>query len=164
MNGSSTLNKKVAGVARLVKEGSNNPIIQRLAIRIVERTIFGGERSYFEEWKALHDWARIHIDYTPQRLGQDRFQSAPQTLQKQAGDCEDFTILLGSMGSSLGLPYKLRVASPDRIRWLHIYLIGGYPPNRPRSWIPVDASATSKPIGWENVTRYRHWRDFSPKV
>lgn len=159
-----TLNEKVNRVASMIDRGSRHPIVQTLAVRVVERTVLGGERTYFGEWRALHDWARGNIDFVKERPGRDRFQEAPETIRLGKGDCEDFTILLGAMGSHLGLPYKLRVASPDKVRWLHIYLMGGYPPGRPQVWIPVDAAAISKPIGWENTSKYKHWKDFTPRT
>lgn len=159
-----TLKDKVSRVGEMIDRGSRHPLVQSLAVKIVERTLLGGERSYFAEWQALHDWSRSHIDFVPQRPGRDHFQEAPETIRLEKGDCEDFTILLGSMANHLGLPYKLRVASPDKVRWLHIYLMGGYPPGHPRSWIPVDASAKTRSIGWENTTKYKYWKDFSPRT
>lgn len=156
-----TLKHKVGEVWKMIKRGSDNPVVQRLSLSIIERTVLGGERFYHGEWRSLHDWARVNIQYVPQRAGRDRFQEAVETLSTGKGDCEDFTILLGAMGDHLGLPYRIRVASPDGFRWLHVYLIGGYPPGRPKKWVAVDASAQTKPIGWENTVRYKHWRTFS---
>lgn len=159
-----TLRQKVGQVWTMIQRGSDHPIVQRLAVRIIEKTVLGGERSYFGEWRSLHDWARSNIDYVPQRPGRDRFQEAEETLALGKGDCEDFTILLGAMGQHLGLPSKVRVASPDGLRWRHVYLMGGYPPRRPRSWVAVDASSQTKPIGWQNVVKYRYWKDFFPRT
>lgn len=155
-----SLQRKVNKVWVMIERGSNNPVIQQLAVKFLSKELFGAPLAAWDVWKGIHEWAQRHIDFVPEHPGRDRFQEATETLRLGKGDCEDFTILLGSVARHLGLPLRLRVASPDRYRWLHIYPVGGYPSINPSQWISVDASAKTKPIGWENTTKYHFFRDY----
>jgi hypothetical protein len=67
-------------------------------------------------------------------------------LELRAGDCDDMTILLGSLLESIGHPVRLVLTGPDPLRpglFSHIYL----EVNLRGDWIPCDATMPH-PLGW----------------
>ena len=67
--------------------------------------------------------------------------------------CDDYSIVLGSLLGAIGYPVRLRVirthdAGLPRGEFNHIYALVGLPPNAPQKWVPLDASV-SEPAGWE---------------
>ena len=65
--------------------------------------------------------------------------------------CDDFTILLGSMFQSVGYPVKCRVVRTKQAReWDHIYLMVLLPPRGgpDAKWMAADASVDAE-FGWE---------------
>jgi hypothetical protein len=67
-------------------------------------------------------------------------------LELRAGDCDDMTILLGTMLESIGHPIRLVIVGPDISRpklFSHIYLEVKYK----NKWIPLDATMPF-PMGW----------------
>jgi transglutaminase-like putative cysteine protease len=81
------------------------------------------------------DIFRVELLHTPRRM-----------LELRAGDCDDMSILLGSMLISTGHPVRLVLVGfrPDKPHmYSHIY-----PEVNVRGrWIPIDATV-SHPIGW----------------
>ena len=65
-------------------------------------------------------------------------------------NCDDGTILLGSMLRAVGYPVRLRVIQDNAsTTWSHIYLLVGTPPMGPTRWVALDWSVPDKPPGWE---------------
>lgn len=155
------LEMKVGQVAGMINRGSRNPVIQTIAERLTLKAL---RKRRHQESSAilgeLHEWAQETIDYKAQQGDKDHFQDPLETLQLREGDCEDFTIILGSMTTYLGIPTIMRVVSKDNKNWRHIYAVAGLPSGNPRYWIPLDASARSKPMGWQNTKSYRYYKDF----
>lgn len=50
----------------------------------------------------------------------ERFQTPPNTWKDQAGDCDDFTTLIGSLLEAVGVPVKV-VGMKVNGKWKHVY-------------------------------------------
>jgi len=116
---------------------------------------------------AFH-YVRRNVRYTRDHVTHDTFQAPHRTLQYRAGDCDDQTILLGSLLRAVGIPVKLR------IYWLrstgkpgHIALRANVGRGR---WITLDPTVDrirvggrKRPIapGWEaDETLVSSYRDY----
>ena len=65
-------------------------------------------------------------------------------------NCDDSTIVLGSMLQSVGYPVRMRVIrTKDSSEWNHIYLLVQVPPSGTNGkWMALDASV-DRPAGWQ---------------
>lgn len=91
-----------------------------------------------------------NVKYVRDYEGLDTYQTAYRTLQWGMADCDDFSILLASMLMSIGIPVKLRIIKTIKdTDWSHIYILAGLPPQKPKHWIPLDASVKESYVGWE---------------
>lgn len=64
-------------------------------------------------------------------------------------NCDEGSVLLGSMILAIGGQVKLRVIqAKGASTWSHVYLLVGLPPGAPTRWVPLDWSVR-KPAGWE---------------
>jgi len=141
-----------------IHEGRKDPTIRTLVARILSRRRGGSwvvpPRAWDKEVKALFEYVQNKVRYTRDVYGLDTYQRAVRTLQLGIGDCDDQTILLGSMLQAAGYPIALKIISTkDSEGFNHIYLLVGLPPTAPQKWMPLDPSMPY-PAGWE-VPRYK---------
>ncbi len=105
-------------------------------------------------YKDLYSEVRSRARYTRDTYKKELFQRGHNTLELRMGDCDDLTILLGSLYMTVGYGVILRIVGLGGNTYQHIYLLVGTPPEDPQEWIPVDPSRDEGP-GWEiteNVT------------
>jgi len=67
--------------------------------------------QYFDELSALHLWVQSHVRYTKDPVDVEYIQTPEQTMLSGVGDCDDFTVLLGSLAESIGHPIDIKVVS-----------------------------------------------------
>jgi transglutaminase-like putative cysteine protease len=139
-------------IADLIRSGAKDFYVRQKAIQIFrERGVPARDR--FGEVRALFEWVHDNIRYTRDIFRVELLHSARRMLELRAGDCDDMTILLGSMLVSTGHPVRLVLAGfrPDRPHvYSHVYPevhVG-------RRWIAIDAS-TDRPIGWAPPARWK---------
>ena len=132
-------------IARLIKQGARDFQVRQTAIDILlQRGV--KPKDYVGEIKALFDWTQQNIRYTKDTVRVEVLHSARRMLQLRAGDCDDFTILLGAMLEAIGHPVRLILIGPNPLRrgvFSHIYL-EAFCKGR---WIPLDATM-SYAMGW----------------
>lgn len=143
--------------------GKREPRIHQIASDVITQKQNGNwkiqERDWDKEVDALFNYVREHVRYTSDTFGVETFQKAGRTLQLKKGDCDDLSILLGSLLQSIGYPVILRVVGLGGNYYQHVYVVAGIPPNNPKVWKPLDASRPEGP-GWEireNVTLQRDY-------
>lgn len=113
------------------------------------------EKDYDAEIRALFMAVRdansdLALRYTRDHVEVDQYHSAEKLMALKGGDCDDGTILLGSMLRAVGYPVRLRVIQDNAsTTWSHIYLLVGTPPMGPTRWVALDWSVPDKPPGWE---------------
>jgi hypothetical protein len=137
--------RTVAHIQALIRAGTKNFYVRQKAIDILlERGV--RPKDYLGEVKALFEWVQRYIRYTKDPFRLEVLHSARRMLELRAGDCDDFSILLGAMLEAIGHPVRLVVTGPDPLRprlFSHVYLEVYY---RGR-WIPLDATMPHS-MGW----------------
>lgn len=132
-------------IQRIIYEGIKDFYVRQKAIDIlIERGI--RPKDYLGEIKALFEWVQKNVRYTKDPFRVEVLHTPRRMLELRAGDCDDITILLGSMLESIGHPIRLVIVGPDISRpklFSHIYLEVKYK----HKWIPLDATMPF-PIGW----------------
>lgn len=137
-----------------IHEGKRDPLVHQVVSEILTT---GGNgwvppRNALAEISAIFDFVQKNIRYTRDAYGEDTFKRARRVLQLQTGDCDDMSILIGSMLQAVGYPVALKVVSVSGGDYDHIYPMVGVPPRSPERWVPLDASVP-KPAGWEVPAR-----------
>jgi len=111
------------------------------------------EKNWRRELEALFNYVRQHQRYTRDIANLDTYQNPLRTLEWGGGDCDDYTITLGSLAGSVGHEVELQIMESKAVggkragSWNHILLMAGLPPQNPTAWLPLDASV-DKPAGW----------------
>lgn len=136
-------------IQALIRSGAKDFYVRQKAIDILlEKAV--KPKDYLGEIKALFEWVQHNVRYTKDPFRVEVLHSARRLLELQAGDCDDMTILLGSMLEAIGHPVRLVIIGPDPLRpklFSHIYL-EVYSNGR---WIPLDATMPHA-MGWEPRT------------
>jgi hypothetical protein len=136
-------------IQKLIRAGAKDFYVRQKAIDILlEKAI--KPKNYLGEIKALFEWMQQNIRYTKDPFRVEVLHSARRLLELRAGDCDDMTILLGSLLESIGHPVRLVVTGPDPLRpklFSHIYLEAFHQ----GQWIPLDATMPYA-MGWEPRT------------
>jgi len=98
-------------IGHLIKEGSHNPLVRQVAIRI---TAHLPSKSPTEEIAAIYQWIRKNIKFRYDPIGMEWLQSAPRTLKERAGDCDCLTVLIGALNQSIGHRVLTRTVGPSK--------------------------------------------------
>lgn len=135
----------VRNIQALIHQGLKDFYVRQKAIDIL---LARGVRpkDYLGEIKALFEWVQQNIRYTKDPFRVELLHTARRMLELRAGDCDDMTILLGSMLESIGHPIRIVIVGPNPARpkfFSHIYL-EVYHKGR---WIALDATMM-KPMNW----------------
>lgn len=132
-------------IGRLIREGAKDFYVRQKAIEVF-RAYGVKPKNRLGEVCALFDFVKRNIRYTRDIFRVELLHSARRMLELRAGDCDDMTILLGSMLMSTGHPVRLVLTGFRKDRphaYTHIYpevRVGG-------RWLAIDATV-DKPIGW----------------
>jgi transglutaminase-like putative cysteine protease len=139
-------------IARMIRDGAKDFYVRQCAIQIFR--IYGvPAKDRFGEVCSLFDWVRRNVRYTRDIFRVELLHTPRRMLELRAGDCDDMTILLGSMLLSTGHPVRLVLVGfrPHRPHlYSHIYpevLVRG-------RWIALDATMP-RPIGWAPPALWR---------
>lgn len=136
-------------IQALIRAGVKDFYVRQKAIDILLKASVQS-KDYLGEIKALFEWVRRNVRYTKDPFRVEMLHSARRLLELRAGDCDDMTIVLGSMLEAIGHPVRLVVTGPDPLRpklFSHIYLEAFHQGR----WIPLDATMPY-PMGWEPKT------------
>ena len=147
-----SINSRVKHIQKAIQKGRLDPNVRAFAVKSVSKKRGGrfelAERDYWGEVKSVFKDIRRNVRYVRDGHKLDTFQAPGRTLEFGGGDCDDFTITMGSALQSIGYPVKLRIVqtkgAPD---FNHIFLMAGLPPRAPTKWVSLDASV-NKPAGW----------------
>jgi len=132
-------------IGRMIRDGSKDFRVRQKAIEIF-RVAGVAPKDRFGEIRSLFEWVRRNIRYTRDIFRVELLHTARRMLELRAGDCDDMTILLGSMLMSTGYPVRLVLAGFRKRKphaYSHIYLevdLGG-------NWIALDPTM-EHPMGW----------------
>jgi transglutaminase-like putative cysteine protease len=132
-------------IARMICEGAKDFYVRQKAIEIF-RAFRVPPKDRWGEVRSLFEWVRRNIRYTRDIFRVELLHTPRRMLELRAGDCDDMSILLGSMLLSTGHPVRL-VLVGFRPHKPHIYSHIYPEVNVCGRWIPIDATV-SQPIGW----------------
>jgi hypothetical protein len=132
-------------IAQMIRDGARDFVVRQKAIQIF-RSYGVPPKDRWGEVCSLFCWVRDHIRYTRDIFRVELLHTPRRMLELQAGDCDDMTILLGSMLLSTGHPVRLALTG-FRANRPHIYTHIYPEVNVHGRWIALDATM-NKPIGW----------------
>ena len=137
--------KTAEHISRLIKQGAKDFRVRQTAIDILlQRGV--KPKDYIGEIKSLFEWVQQNIRYTKDTVHVEVLHSAHRMLELRAGDCDDFSIVLGALLEAIGHPVRLVLTGPDPLRqnlFTHIYLEVFHKGR----WIPLDATMPYS-MGW----------------
>ncbi len=137
----------VSAMADMIRKGSRSPAVRSLAVSIVYPY-----KTALEKLNALFNYVQRNVSYVRDNSIMEMIHSAPHQLSSYAqngfyhGDCDDHTILLGSLLISVGYPVQIVIVRVGKSPgpYNHVYLEtlvrGG--------WISMDATKKDSPMGW----------------
>lgn len=166
-------------IRRQVERSIRDPSTRQLAVKIVSGAFewrrnprTGQQAPYIKEWgryffapvqevcpprdeecEIVRIWdftiLNFRYVYDPDQI--DLFATVKQSLDAGGGDCDDATILMGSLLRSIGFKVKARVIATQENPgdWAHVYPIVGMPKDSPEEWLPLDMTVTGALPGWE---------------
>lgn len=74
--------------------------------------------------KNIFDFVYTYIQYVPDNASKEQVRRPLRTLYDQKGDCDCYSVLIGSMLENLGIPYYFRVAEyNNRGFYQHVYVV-----------------------------------------
>jgi hypothetical protein len=158
---SGSLDDRIEHLIREIEDGIQDPFIQKLCARILSEYNVPA-RDWEGESRAIFEWVRENIRYTRDPEGFELFRKPRRTVQLGIADCDDMSILIGSLLSTIGHVILLRIIGVSSNRPEHIYVVDLLPPDDPEKAIALDATR-SEPMGWEVSEEQRlFWEDYEP--
>lgn len=114
------------------------------------------------EIRLLWDFVTKNVRYVYDPDNVDFFATAKYTLLAGGGDCDDYTILFGGLGGSIGFKRVGRVVAIDDApsEWAHVYpMLGVCSKANPTHWVPLDATIEGSYPGWqyEGIVAHRDY-------
>jgi hypothetical protein len=109
---------------------SELPEIQALALRVCKGA--GSRAQACVE--AIEAWAS-QIDYRHEP--KDRLRDPLQTAEA-GGDCDDLTLLVGSLLMALKIPFEPEIVADDQCVAFHVRAVAGLPPHNPTIGYVID--------------------------
>ncbi len=131
----SDIKEEMRYLRSLVSDYRERPQIRNLAVKIVQDA--GNiARDKKAQALAIASWVQQNILYIHELP--ERFQTPDETLRLKAGDCDDFTTLIGAMLESVGIPSVLVVMCIDGLD-SHIFPAAIM---KDGAFLPLDATMT----------------------
>jgi hypothetical protein len=148
----------VAALRALINRGREDMKVRRLAEAILKRypPHYSSPRQMIA---AIFDWVSANVRYVRDPVQVELVRGAGQFMDSPAGDCDDYTVLLGSLIESIGIPVGIKVVQTGRRRrFNHVYPIvniGGQE-------LALDATQ-GRPIGYEPaIKRSETYMELNP--
>lgn len=128
-NGEAGTDATASVMREMIEHGKRDQFVRQLAERIIRQYKVPRYR-YVQELAALHDWVRKNVRYTMDPHEVEYIQTPRRLLQTRMGDCDDMTVLLGSLAEVIGHPVGIKVVSRDRSQNYHhvfpVATVSGY--------------------------------------
>ena len=129
-------------IRRAIVDGSRSLRVRKRAVEIVHAAGVC-PKDYPGELRALFDYCSRKLRYTRDPATAELVHSSGRLLGEidqrgyTAGDCDDQTVMLGSLAASIGLPVAIRIvgARPGAFSHVHLRVRAG------PLWVPADLTA-----------------------
>lgn len=102
---------------RVTKSYKTHPLIRELALQIVRNV---PEHSAYAEARAVLKFVQNSIRYVNDIAGVETIQTPDQTLRIGQGDCDDKSILFGSLMQAIGKPIRYVAIGTVKGRFEHV--------------------------------------------
>lgn len=125
----------------LVKKFKRDPLMRDTAISLIAGL---RPRDWSGQTKRLYEYVRDQITYVRDVRGVETLQTPPVTMELEAGDCDDKSVLLATLLESIGHPTRFVATGyqqPDTFSHVYVESLVG------ARWIPLDATMP-RPFGW----------------
>ena len=126
-------------MGKIAKDYSKAPAIRDLALSLVRHL---PNKKWLAEVKAIHQYVIDNIRYTKDIAGCETLQTPIQTLKLGQGDCDDHSMLVGSLLLAIGHPIMFVAVGRFPGQFQHVYTetkIAG-------KWVPVETTE-NWPVG-----------------
>ena len=144
-----TLDERMDYLIDEIEFGMKDKDIQYLTSRILHEYNVGN-RDWYGQAEAIFNWVRENIMYVRDPAGIEQFRKPIRTVQQGMGDCDDMSILICAMLSSIGHILVLRVIGVESDEPEHIYPLDLIPPVDLQNARAIALDATrSEPMGWQ---------------
>jgi ADP-ribose pyrophosphatase YjhB (NUDIX family) len=159
--------KRMDVITRIAKMRGRDPRIATLAVQIIKKAGVKS-RDYTGQAAALLKFVQTELYYVNEPG--ERLQDPLYTLKVGYGDCDDLSIMLGSLLESISLPWKLVISGTKKgkkvryiqgnkfpggekrgYEWSHIYVVVGDRPFSPSKWYYAETTVSEAPFGWDVV-------------
>lgn len=129
-------------MAGLVRQFKRDPLMRDTAISLVAGL---RPKDWTGEARAIYEYVRDRIRYVRDVSGVETLQTPPVTMELEAGDCDDKSVLLATLLETIGHPTRFVATgykSPQSFSHVYVETLIGV------KWVPLDAT-TDQPFGWE---------------
>jgi hypothetical protein len=154
LNGDAGVEQTINQMRGLVDAALHDPSIIRLATDIVRSVPAFDDYS---EANALYNWVRQNIRFTKDPVGKEKLYPPTELLKIRAGDCDDISMLLGTLLMAVGYPARLMTvaAAGSDDQFSHVYVEGNVGGN----WVAMDPARSDSQFGVAPTafTRARWW-------
>jgi len=160
-----TMKDRVALISKMIDSSVRKPqknnegqqyMLRDFVLRdVVSGTADHGGSAEKEEVLRVFKWVKSAIAYKQDPRDYDYYAAAGRTINARGGDCDDHTILICAMLSSIGYITGAKVVAGDGKSW-HIYALVGLPRANPTYVLALDTTQPGSFVGWEpDLGRYR---------
>jgi transglutaminase-like putative cysteine protease len=153
------------GIARTVQmmtglargsEGANHPTVRQKAVEVVRGF---SSRDKQGQINAILDWVKKNVDFRGEY--KELLQTPVVTIQIQAGDCDDHSMLISSLLKTLGFSTRFNTVAADPTdpeQFTHVFCEVLDPTTQ--QWTALDSTVKNSFPGWRppNVYREKAWR------
>jgi hypothetical protein len=154
LSGDAGVEQTINEMRALVDEALRDPSIVRLATDIVRSVPAFDD---YAEAQALYQWVRQNIRFTKDPVNKEKLYPPAELLKIRAGDCDDISMLLGTLLMAVGYPARLMTVaasqgSPEQFS--HVYIEGEVPAGSGQ-WVPMDPARHDSQFGVAPPMFYR---------
>jgi hypothetical protein len=152
LSGDAGVEQTINEMRGLVDEALRDPSIIRLATDIVRSAPAFDDLA---EANALYEWVRRNIRFTKDPVNKEKLYPPAELLKIRAGDCDDISMLLGTLLMAVGYPARLMTVAAGGDEFSHVYVEG----NVNGEWIAMDPARYDSQFGVAPpaFTRARWW-------
>lgn len=152
LSGDPGVEQTVNQMRGLVDAALRDPSIIRLATDIVRGVPAFDDLA---EANALYEWVRRNIRFTKDPVNKEKLYPPAELLKIRAGDCDDISMLMGTLLMAVGYPARLMTVAANGDEFSHVYVEA----NIDGQWIPLDPARYDSQFGVAPpaFTRARWW-------
>jgi hypothetical protein len=152
MSGDAGVAQTIQEMRGLVDQALRDPSILRTAKDIIRGVPAFDDTS---EAQALYNWVRANIRFTKDPVNKETLYPPAELLAIRSGDCDDISMLLGTLLMAVGYPARLMTVAASGDEFSHVYVEGQIN----GQWIPMDPARSDSQFGVAppQFTRARWW-------